>query len=179
MARAESIGTRETLTTLLPHSRRIAVGPIAGRKTLRLHTPGAALETAAQPKPFTAARDGFSLNAAVACNARDRRKLERLCRDVARPAIAVGRLSRDGDGLVVYELKHPFRDGTTHTSCSNRWTSSPVWPRWYSARDVIWSAVTASSHRTLATAISSFPPRHPSLPAIMQRPGHQILKSTS
>jgi hypothetical protein len=40
--------------------------------------------------------------------------LERLCRYVARPAIALERLSRDGDGLVVYELKHPFRDGTTH-----------------------------------------------------------------
>ena len=46
----------------------------------------------------------------------DRRKLERLCRYVARPPIALDRLSRDrdGDGLVVYELKHPFRDGTSH-----------------------------------------------------------------
>ena len=34
---------------------RIAVGPIAGRKTLRLHTPEAALESAQQPNPFTAA----------------------------------------------------------------------------------------------------------------------------
>ena len=95
---------------------RIAVGPIAGRKTLRLHTPGAALDGSGRepPKPFTAARDGFSLNAAVACKAGDRQKLERLCRYVARPAIACERLSRDGDGLVVYELKHPFRDGTTH-----------------------------------------------------------------
>jgi len=63
---------------------RIAVGPIAGRKTLRLHTPGAALEGSgrepANPKPFTAARDGFSLNAAVACKAGERGKLERLCR---------------------------------------------------------------------------------------------------
>ena len=88
---------------------RIAVGPIAGRKTLRLHTPGAALERAQQPKPFTAERGGFSLNAAVACKGGDRRKLERLCRYVVRPAIALERLSRDGDGLVVYELKHPFR----------------------------------------------------------------------
>jgi hypothetical protein len=40
--------------------------------------------------------------------------LERLCRYVARPTIAPERLSRDGDGLVVYELKHPFRDGATH-----------------------------------------------------------------
>jgi len=43
---------------------RIAVGPIAGRKTLRLHTPGAALEgpERGRLKPFTAERDGFSLN---------------------------------------------------------------------------------------------------------------------
>jgi hypothetical protein len=95
---------------------RIAVGPVAGRKTFRLHTPGAALDGPGgePPKPFTAARDGFSLNAAVACKAGERRKLARLCRYVARPAIALERLSRDGDGLVVYELKHPFRDGTTH-----------------------------------------------------------------
>jgi len=45
---------------------RIAVGPIAWRNTLRLHTPGAALEGREQTKPFTTARDGFSLNAAVA-----------------------------------------------------------------------------------------------------------------
>ena len=63
-------------------------------------------------------RGGFSLNAAVACRANERRKLERLCRYVARPAIALQRLSRDGDGLVVYELKHPFRDGTTHVCCT-------------------------------------------------------------
>jgi hypothetical protein len=93
---------------------RIAVGPNAGRKTLRLHTPGAVGESTQQPKPFTAEHGGFSLNAAVACKGGDRGKLERLCRYVARPAIALERLSRDGDGLVVYELKHPFRDGTTH-----------------------------------------------------------------
>jgi len=33
---------------------------------------------------------------------------------VAHPAIALERLSRDGDGFLVYELEHPFRDGTTH-----------------------------------------------------------------
>jgi hypothetical protein len=93
---------------------RISVGPIAGRKALRLHTPRAARESPERVKPFTVARGGFSLNAGVACRADERRKLERLCRYVARPAIALERLSRDGDGLVVYELKHPFRDGTTH-----------------------------------------------------------------
>jgi hypothetical protein len=33
---------------------------------------------------------------------------------MARPPIAEARLSVDGDGLVVYELKHAFSDGTTH-----------------------------------------------------------------
>jgi hypothetical protein len=57
---------------------RIGVGPIVGRKTLRLHTPGAARERAQQSKPFTVARDGFLLNATVAkLKARERRKLER------------------------------------------------------------------------------------------------------
>lgn len=46
------------------------------------------------------------------------RKLQRLYRYEARPAIAHARLSRHGDGLVVYELKHPFRDGTTHVCCT-------------------------------------------------------------
>ncbi|MFT5449919.1 MAG: hypothetical protein ACI9DC_005117 [Gammaproteobacteria bacterium] len=43
-----------------------------------------------------------------------REKLERVCRYVARGPIALERLSVDGDGLVVYPLKHAFRDGTTH-----------------------------------------------------------------
>ena len=32
---------------------------------------------------------------------------------VARPPLALERLGRDGDGLVVHRLKRPFRDGTT------------------------------------------------------------------
>jgi len=44
---------------------RIAVGPHAGRKVLTLKL-AAAAPTSSVPKPFTVARDGFSLNAAVA-----------------------------------------------------------------------------------------------------------------
>ncbi len=72
------------------------------------------VDEATSCKPFTAARDGFSINAAVGCEARERGKLERLCRYMARPPIAEERLSVDGDGLVVYELKHAFSDDTTH-----------------------------------------------------------------
>ena len=98
---------------------RIALGPLAGRKTMTLHQAAASRSTVddAHPapiKPFTAARDGFSLNAAVGCEAHERDKLERVCRYMARPPIAEERLSVDGDGLVVYQLKRPFTDGTTH-----------------------------------------------------------------
>ena len=86
---------------------RIAVGPQAGRKTMTLHSGGAQSEQLALDKPFTAARDGLSINCAVSCEANERNKLERLCRYRSRPAIAEPRLSVDGDGLVVYELKRP------------------------------------------------------------------------
>ena len=62
---------------------RIAVGPIAGRKTLRLQAPGAAGIETRVTKRLTATRDGFSLNASVACGAGERKKLERLCRTSA------------------------------------------------------------------------------------------------
>ncbi len=93
---------------------RIAVGPIAERRTMTLHTAGAVAGDSAPAKLITAARDGFSLNAAVVCEDHQREKLERLCRYVSRAPLALERLSIDGDGLVVYELKHPFSDGTTH-----------------------------------------------------------------
>ena len=44
-------------------------------------------------KPFTVNQHGYSLNAAVACTADRRDRLERLCRYVTRPAIALERLS--------------------------------------------------------------------------------------
>ena len=48
------------------------------------------------------------------CRARDRDSLERLCRYIARPAVSNERLSFNDCGQVVYRLKHPFGDGTTH-----------------------------------------------------------------
>ena len=48
------------------------------------------------------------------CGADQRKQLERLCRYITRPAIANERLSRNGKGQVVLQLKSPYRDGTTH-----------------------------------------------------------------
>jgi len=57
---------------------------------------------------------GFSLHAGVATKAHQRKKLERLCRYIARPAVSEKRLSLTAHGKVRYELKTPYRDGTTH-----------------------------------------------------------------
>jgi hypothetical protein len=46
--------------------------------------------------------------------AHQRDKLERLCRYIARPAVSEKRLSLLDDGRIRYELKTPYRDGTTH-----------------------------------------------------------------
>lgn len=56
----------------------------------------------------------FSLNCAVSCQAHQRDRLERLCRYITRPAFCLERLSTNAAGQVVYALKNPFRDGTTH-----------------------------------------------------------------
>ena len=57
---------------------------------------------------------GFSLHAAVRVPSFQRKELERLCRYITRPALANERLSRNGKGQVVLQLKSPYRDGTTH-----------------------------------------------------------------
>jgi hypothetical protein len=57
---------------------------------------------------------GFSLHAGVSAAAHQRDKIERLCRDIARPALASGRLALTAQGQVRYQLKTPYRDGTTH-----------------------------------------------------------------
>ena len=50
----------------------------------------------------------------MAFKALQRDRIERLCRYVTRPALALERLSQNAAGQVVYTLKTPYRDGTTH-----------------------------------------------------------------
>ena len=57
---------------------------------------------------------GFSLHAGVAAKAHQRQKLERLARYISRPAVSERRLSLTPNGNVRYQLKTPYRDGTTH-----------------------------------------------------------------
>jgi hypothetical protein len=56
----------------------------------------------------------MSLHADVSVPARDRQRLERLCRYVARPPLALERLEAMENGLLAYRLKTRWRDGTTH-----------------------------------------------------------------
>ena len=63
-----------------------------------------------------ATANGFSLHAGVSCEGRERNKRERLCRYIARPAVAIPRLSLSSTGKVVYTLKTPYRDGTTRVA---------------------------------------------------------------
>ena len=94
-----------------PITYRIATGPHAGRKVATLQTLPAdadSLEGAAGQV------GGFSLHAGVAAEAHESHKLERLCRTIARPAIAEKRLSISPQGRVRYELKTRRKNGTTH-----------------------------------------------------------------
>lgn len=92
-------------------SYRIGLGPRRGKKvpTLRtLEAESGGLST------HCAQLNGFSLHAGVSCKANQRGELERLCRYVARPAIANERLRLSKCGQVALTLKTPYRNGTTH-----------------------------------------------------------------
>ena len=92
---------------------RIATGPRAGQRPLRLGDRVDPEDLPASGVPLCAQVAGVSLHAAVAVPAHDRQRLERLCRYVARPPLASERLSRLEDGRLLYRLKRRWRDGTT------------------------------------------------------------------
>jgi hypothetical protein len=92
---------------------RIAVGPHQGRKVFTLQTlPDIESDNLGISNAGEVA--GFSLHAGVAARANERDKLERLCRYITRPPVSTKRLSITRNGRVRYELKTPWRNGTTH-----------------------------------------------------------------
>ena len=50
----------------------------------------------------------------------ERKRLERLCRYITRPALSDERIQVDAAGQVELELETPWRDGTTHVGMSPR-----------------------------------------------------------
>ena len=96
-------------------SYRIAVGPQQGQKAFMIRT----IQPLNRPDPGlerVAKANGFSLHAGVSCEGHQKDKRERLCRYIARPAVAIPRLSISSTGKVVYTLKTPYRDGTTRVA---------------------------------------------------------------
>lgn len=110
---ADDIPGDNEMTTHQGHSiqYRIAVGPHAGQKVFALQTLPALPD---EQNQVLGKVDGFSLHAGVAAKAHERKKLERLCRYISRPAVSEQRLSLTESGKIRYELKTPYRNGTTH-----------------------------------------------------------------
>jgi len=105
----------DAMNSLLGHSitYRIAVGPQAGPKGFTLQMLPAC-DPEDQVGDTVGKVAGFSLHAGVAARANERQKLERLCRYISRPAVSEKRLSLTPNGNVRYQLKTPYKDGTTH-----------------------------------------------------------------
>ena len=96
---------------------RLAFGPNAGRKALTLQAVSSS-DHRAKSSELVSKQSGFSLHAGVACKSNQRKKLERLCRYITRPAIAEQRLSLASNGNVIVALKTPYNDGTSHVVLS-------------------------------------------------------------
>lgn len=91
---------------------RFTLGPNKGKKALTLKT--APENDHNSTSGLVATNSGFSLHAGVAMAGNEREKIEKLCRYIARPAVALDRLTLNSKGQVIYTLKKPYSDGTTH-----------------------------------------------------------------
>jgi hypothetical protein len=88
---------------------RVALGPRAGQTLRRLRSAAAATATG----PRCARLEGFSLHANVAVPAHRRDQLERVCRYLLRPPLALDRLTESSGGQLLYQFRRPWRDGST------------------------------------------------------------------
>lgn len=101
----------------------IAAASVQGRRALgvRAGAPvqrwGASAELRALARwdlgPCHAQWNGFDLHAGVVVPARDRARLERVCRYALRPPVAHERIHLTSEGQVVLDLRHRWADGTT------------------------------------------------------------------
>ena len=83
-------------------------GDRAGQPSLRLFRKDEVMKT--EP---VAVVSGVNVHAGVAFDGRDKPRLERLCRYLARPPIAQDRLTLREDGAVQYTMKKAWKDGTS------------------------------------------------------------------
>ena len=87
---------------------RVALGPRAGQPVRRLRSAADAIATGRR----SARLEGFSLHADVAVPARRRDQLERVCRYILRPPLALERLTESTGGQLLYQFRRPWRDGS-------------------------------------------------------------------
>jgi hypothetical protein len=111
-------------------SYRIAVGPQQGQKAFMIRT----IRPLDRPDPRqerVAKANGFSLHAGVSCEGHQKNKRERLSRYIARPAVAVPRLSLSATGKLVYTLKTPYRQSLPHerSECFGHGTTKVAFDR--------------------------------------------------
>jgi hypothetical protein len=88
---------------------RVALGPRAGQPVRRLRSAAAVTPTGRR----SARLEGFSLHADVAVPARRRDQLEKLCRYIVRPPLALERLTESTGGQLLYQFRRPWSDGST------------------------------------------------------------------
>ena len=85
------------------------LGESAGQRTLKL------VQAVREVRPAQRALaefGGVNIHAEVAIDAGDRKRLEHVLRYMARPPLALDRLSLRDDGQITYRFKKPWRDGT-------------------------------------------------------------------
>ena len=93
--------------------RTLRMGKRRGKRLLRFFGV-AAREAGRGLNQVHASGYGFNLHAGVSVSARNRTKLERLLRYMARPALSNERLEKLHDGRISLRLKRPWHDGTSH-----------------------------------------------------------------
>jgi len=91
----------------------VATGARRGCRVLRLGVTG---DDASATIPSKRCADvaGFNVHANTCARANDRVRLEHLIKYLARPPIAIDRLSELPDGRLSLRFKQPWRDGTSH-----------------------------------------------------------------
>ena len=91
---------------------RIALGDRAGLWVRKVGSFGVPGDAPMESGPRCATLGGFSLHANTAVKEDQKERLEQLCRYVARPPIAEGRLSETSSGNVLYRFKKEWSDGS-------------------------------------------------------------------
>jgi len=164
-------------------SGRVATGPRAGMRITRVGDQVDPEDGALPSGPCCAAVAGFSVHAAVCVPARDRLRLERLCRYAGRPPLATERLSLLPDGRLLYRLKRRWRDGTTHViydplELMERLAALVHPPRFNITRFYgIFAPAASLRPRVIPEPEASSPPRHPGCQSGVEPPATDLGKA--